>query len=274
MSLIEQALRRAAAKQAGGQTVRRAPGSETTRPVAASLQPASQPSRAFRSVTLDAAALQQNHVLPSLPDVAAQRAYKVLRTRVLQRMSAENWRSVAVTGSAAGEGKTLTAVNLAIALAQDMNTSAFLVDLDLQRPRVAQCLGMTTDKGLSDYLQEQASIEDVIYDPGIPRLAVIPNTKALQQSSELLSSPRMLTLLQTLLAEVPKRIIVCDLPPLLMSDDVLAVAPHVDSVLMVVAQGQTARSTLESAKDTLATMNLLGVVLNRSPERDDSPYYY
>jgi len=273
MSLIEQALRRAAAKQAGAQTTRRTPTTDTMAVVSPTTA-AAGPVRTFRSAALDTATLELNHVLPKLPDVAAQRAYKVLRTRVLQRMGAENWRSVAVTGTAAGEGKTLTAVNLAIALAQDMNTSTFLVDLDLQRPRVASCLGMKADKGLSDYLVGNANIEDVIYDPGIDRLAVIPNTQILQQSSELLSSPRMVNLLQTLLAEVPKRIIVLDLPPLLVSDDVLAVAPHVDSVLMVVAQGQTARSTLENAKETLASMNLLGVVLNRSPERDESPYYY
>jgi capsular exopolysaccharide synthesis family protein len=273
MSLIEQALRRAAAKQAGGQSTRRAPITDTMAVVSPTTA-AAAPNRVFRSCTLDTGTLERNHVLPKLPDVAAQRAYKVLRTRVLQRMGAEKWQSVAVTGTASGEGKTLTAVNLAIALAQDMNTSAFLIDMDLQRPRVAACLGMNADKGLSDYLTGQANIEDIIYDPGIDRLAVIPNTQALQQSSELLSSPRMVNLLKTLIAEVPKRIIVVDTPPLTISDDVLAVAPHIDSFLMVVAQGQTVRSTLESAKETLASMNLLGVVLNRSPERDDSPYYY
>ena len=70
------------------------------------------------------------------------RAYKILRTRLLRRLEANQWHSFAVTGATAGEGKTLTAINLAMALAQDSNTWVFLVDLDLQRPSVADYLGM------------------------------------------------------------------------------------------------------------------------------------
>ena len=80
-------------------------------------------------------------VLPQVTDAGALRAYKILRTRVLRRLEANQWHSFAVTGVTAGEGKTLTAINLAMALAQDVNTWVFLVDLDLQRPRVADYLG-------------------------------------------------------------------------------------------------------------------------------------
>ena len=232
--------------------------------------------RHFQSVTLDTKVLEENRVLPRVTDQAALRAYKILRTRVLRRLDANQWRSFAVTGVTPGEGKTLTAINLAIALAQDVSTWVFLVDLDLQRPRVAQYLGMSGlggEKGLSDYLTGDASIESITYSPNIDRLCVIPNFQPMSQSSEMLSSPRMLELVRSLENEQPKRIIVFDMPPVLAADDVLAFAPQLDSLLLVIGEGATGRDALRSAKEVLAEMNLLGVVLNRSAERDDKAYY-
>ena len=139
--------------------------------------------RQFQSVRLDRQVLEENYVLPLVTDVAALRAYKILRTRLLRRLDANQWRSFAVTGVTAGEGKTLTAVNLALTLAQDVNTWVFLVDLDLQRPRIADRLGLSNlsgEKGLSDYLQGGASFESIVYCPDVERLAVIPNFEAIE----------------------------------------------------------------------------------------------
>jgi protein-tyrosine kinase len=89
----------------------------------------------------------------------------------------------------------------------------------------------------------------------------------------LLRSPRMGEFIAALEAQLPRRIVVFDMPPLMVTDDVLAFAPRVDTFLLVVSQGMTARRTLSNAKEVLAEMNLMGVVLNRSTERNDSPYY-
>jgi capsular exopolysaccharide synthesis family protein len=230
----------------------------------------------FQPITLDKAALHDNLVLPQLQDAGALRAYKILRTRVLRRLEANQWHSFALTGVTAGEGKTLTAVNLAIALAQDVNTWVALVDLDLQRPRVAEYLGMRNthgEKGLGDYLLGNATFENIVYQPDIERLAVIPNFTPMMNSSETLTSPRMAELMQALEAEAPRRILIFDMPPVLAADDVLAFAPQVDGLLLVVAEGTTDRNSLRRAKEVLAEMNLLGVVLNRSAERNDAAYY-
>lgn len=230
----------------------------------------------FQPITLDKAALHDNLVLPQLQDAGALRAYKILRTRVLRRLEANQWHSFALTGVTAGEGKTLTAVNLAIALAQDVNTWVALVDLDLQRPRVAEYLGMRNthgEKGLGDYLLGNATFENIVYQPDIERLAVIPNFTPVTNSSETLTSPRMAELMQALEAEAPRRILIFDMPPVLAADDVLAFAPQIDGLLLVVAEGTTDRNSLRRAKEVLAEMNLLGVVLNRSAERNDAAYY-
>ena len=276
MSLIEEVMRRQAhertavpaglATHAGGAVS----AARAARPAHA---PAPEAVQQYRVAAVDPDAMERNRVLLRMQDLAVSRAYKILRTRVLHRMAANNWYTLGVTGTAAGEGKTTTAVNLAIALAQDPNAWVFLVDLDLQRPQLGAYLGMSYEYGLTDFLTGQAELEQVVYDIGIKRLAVVPNASPVETSSEHLLSAKMADFINALEAQTPRRIVVFDMPPIMMSDDVLAFAPRVDCFLLVVSQGHTARRTLANAKEVLAEMNLLGVVLNRSTERNDSPYY-
>jgi protein-tyrosine kinase len=276
MSIIEEAVRKTAERHN-----RIAPANEPipSRPRKRRHAPApvdASRARSYQAVVLDQQALAENRILPQIQDAAALRAYKILRTRLLRRLEANQHRSLAVTGVTAGEGKTLTAINLAIALSQDVNTWVFLVDLDLQRPRIADYLGLSSmqgGKGLSDYLMGDATLDQVIYSPDIERLAVVPNFQPTSQASELLTSPRMSELVHTLEGENPRRIIIYDMPPVLAADDVMAFAPQCDGVLLVVAEGTTGRDALKSAKEVLAEMHLFGVVLNRSEERNDSAYY-
>jgi protein-tyrosine kinase len=226
-----------------------------------------------RGASVDPVAMARNLLLPGIEDVAVLRAFKILRTRVRQRLEARNGSVLGVTGTTAGEGKTLAAVNLALALAEDVNTAVFLVDLDLQRPKIAEYLGMSCREGITEYLSGTARMNDIVYDTGIGRLAVIPNTSPLSDSSEMLRSPQMAVLVHVLRRETPRRLIIFDLPPLLASDDVLAFAPLVDSFLFVVSQGQTARRSVSNAKELLAELDVLGIVLNRSTEHNDSRYY-
>jgi protein-tyrosine kinase len=277
MSLIEEVMRRQAhergttAPALGGA----ASAARVARPIHAPAAPAAAetPVPQYQSAPLDAEALERNRVLLRIRDVAVSRAYNILRTRVLRRMVANGWYTLGVTGTSAGEGKTITAVNLAIALAQDPNAWVFLVDLDLQRPQLGSYLGMTYEYGLTDFLTGNASLEQVVYDIGIKRLAVVPNASPVETSSEHLRSARMADFVHALEAQSPRRIVIFDMPPLNVSDDVLAFSPRVDSFLLVASQGFTARRTLANAKEVLSELNLLGVVLNRSVERNDSPYY-
>lgn len=271
MTLIESALQK---MQQQAQKRRPEPSSLVRRgpePFSARVEPAT--ARVFHAASVDAEAMERSCVLPRVTDEAALRAYKIMRTRVLQRLQAGNWRSIVVTGTEAQQGKTLTATNLAYALAQDPHTSVFLVDLDLRRPQIARYLGMEFGKGLNDYLAGNANVDDIIYESGTPRLAIIPNGTAVQHSSELLAAPRMAELARQLQGESPSRIIVYDMPPLLMSDDVMVFAPLADAVLLVVTEGYSDRAAVEKAREVLGEMNLLGVVLNKSMEKNESGYY-
>jgi protein-tyrosine kinase len=268
LSVIENALSKAAIR-----------GRRTTDPPAlrdaASSAAAGEtlPPRQFQLAVPDPQILERNCLLPHLEDRAAVRAYKILRTRLLQRLAAKRWHSVAVTSMKSGDGKTLTSINLAVALSQEPNTSVCLIDLDLQRPQIAGQLGMRGEPGLGEYLLGEAEATQVIYACGSQRLLVIPNSRRFDHSSEMLSGPRMLELLRVITAELPHHLVIFDMPPL-TSDDVLTFAPRVDGVLLVVAEGRTERAAIEKSKDLLAEMNLLGVVLNHSTERDDGAGYY
>lgn len=276
MSIIEEAVRKTAERYQ-----RPAPPEQPTgRPRLRRVPPTASETanvRRFQPVTLDRAILEENSILPQITDPGALRAYKILRTRLLRRLEANQWHSFAVTGATPGEGKTLTSINLAMALAQDSNTWVILVDLDLQRPKVADYLGLTNshgERGLTDFLLGDATFEQITYSPtGMERLAVIPNFQAVANASDLLTSPRMGELVQALEGETPRRVVIFDMPPVLASDDVLAFSPQVDGMLLVVGEGTTNRDALRGAKQLLQEMNLLGVVLNRSEAQDEAAYY-
>lgn len=227
----------------------------------------------FASVTPET--MEQNKILPAVDDKGAITAYKVLRTRVLQRMRSHKWRNLIVTGAGPGEGKTLTACNLAVSISKDLNQSVFLIDLDLQRPSVAEYFGLEVEAGIGDYLKGEAKIEDIVYAPkDLDRIAIIPNREQVENSSELLASPRMRDLMKWLKDQGGSPLAIFDMPPVLACDDVLAFYPSADALLMVASERITERDSLTKAIEMLADVNLLGVVLNRSREHNKvSPYY-
>jgi capsular exopolysaccharide synthesis family protein len=225
--------------------------------------------RKFRSTRPDAAIMKQNRIVSLLDDPSASGAYNLLRTRILQRMRSNNWHSFLITSPGPGEGKTLTAANLAISLSRDVNQSVLLVDLDLRRSTIAKYLGFEFDvkAGVSDFLREKAEIPDIVYVPSeIDRIGIIPNREPVENASDLLGSPRMKQLLGWLKSQADQTIVIFDMPPVLSCDDVLAICPEIDSVLMVVAQGITDRVELEKAMDLLQDTEMLGVVLNQSKQ--------
>ena len=209
-----------------------------------------------------------------------QGAYRMLRTRLMQRMRANNWRVLGVSSIGENEGKTFTAINLAICIAAEIDQEALLVDLDLQKPSVYRDIGIDPDKvtGLKEYLEaETRDIADLCVNPGIDRLGILPSTEPLARSSDVLASARGMQLFAELrMRFLADAIIIVDLPPLLAADDALAVAPMLDALLLVVAEGQTERKDLSEVRQMLEAFNLIGTVLNKSVEQDSkrTSYYY
>lgn len=217
-----------------------------------------------RVVKVDESVLRQNRVLtPNQHDQVAS-AYKVLRTQVLQRLRSNQWNTIAVTSPRPGEGKTLTAINLAISLAREHNVTVLLVDMDLRRPSIHKYFGYEPPFGFSDYLLHNRPITDMLFNPGIERLVVLPGRDSIDNSSEMLGTSTMLALMHELKRRYMRRVIIFDLPPALYGDDVLAFVPQVDATLLVIAEGKTLRADLERVHQILQGTTLLGTVINQA----------
>jgi Mrp family chromosome partitioning ATPase len=211
--------------------------------------------------------LEFNRILNPTSNDPAASAFRMLRTQVLQRMNANAWRSVAIFSPSAQDGKTTTAINLAVSLASDRLHTVLLVDFDLRHSSLAARLGLTPEQGADDALSGRAALADCLYHPeGYERLVVLPAREPLPNSSEVLAGPAGRKLVAELRARYPDRIIIYDLPPVLAADDALAFAPLVDCGLVVASEAKTRRADLVRTIELINKTPLLGTVLNRAAE--------
>ena len=200
--------------------------------------------------------------------------YRMLRTKVLQSMRQNNWNTLGVTSANPNEGKTVTTINLALSLAKELNQTVLLVDFDLRRPSIHQYFGLNNKIGLSDYIARQVEIEEVFINPGVERLVLLPGREPIHNSSETLSSPQFLALIEDVKTRYADRIVLFDLPPLLLMDDALTLAPFIDAFLLVVEDGVTDEDDLRDAQKMLADVNIIGSILNKSENLPKNYYKY
>jgi Mrp family chromosome partitioning ATPase len=218
------------------------------------------------------AVLEANRIVnPASSDPAAA-AFRMLRTQVLQRMDANGWRSLAIFSPGAEDGKTTTAVNLAVNLANDRRHTVLLVEFDFRRPSLAALMGLSPEFGADDTLAGNARVEDCLYHAeGFDRFVMMPARGKMANSSEVLAGPRSREVVSELRARYPERILVFDLPPVLNADDALAFAPLVECGLVVASEGRTRRDDLVRTIELLHKTPLVGTVLNRA---SDTPSGY
>lgn len=216
-----------------------------------------------RQIELSKSVLMDNRVIAGFNFDQRAEPYRQLRTQVIQKLRANSWKTLAITSPNEHAGKTLTAINLAISLSKEVNQTVMLVDLDLRNPDVLTTLGLHVDQGLVDHLKGEASVADILVNPGLERLVILPGKADPDYSSEILSSPEMKTLLSDLTSRYESRIIIFDLPALLLNDDALAFTPYVDATLLVVEDGATTSEQIERSLQMLEGTNLLGTVMNK-----------
>jgi len=265
MERIKQALERARAERQG----QPAPAARQAEPTAAP-ETAAPPVEEVvysqtRQVEVSATELKAKRVVSAIDSGSFSDAYKMLRTKVLQRMGENDWNVLAVTSPGTGEGKSLTALNLAISIAMEIGHTVLLVDANLRHPSVHTHLGLPGEPGLSDYLLDDTPLNELFIHPrGIDHLTLLPGGRPLQNSSEMLNSPKMGRLVDELKSRYAGRIVVFDLPPVLTAADAMAFAPYVDATLLVIEDGKTRRKEIEHAVELLSSTNILGTVLNKS----------
>lgn len=227
-----------------------------------------------RTVELDRSYLARQGIIEGLSDRSVVDAYKLLRTRTMQRMRQNDWKTLGITSARENEGKSVTAINLAISIAKKFEHTVVLVDGDLRRPSVHRLMGFNPEAGLSDVLRHDTLVEDVLIHPDVHSLVVIPGREAVEGSSEYLASPKMGALIQELRNRYPSRYVIVDLPPVLMADDVVAFSPLLDAVMVVVEDEKTSTLELQRTMELLEGVDIVGTVLNKSKDANEESYYY
>ncbi|MDD5035321.1 MAG: CpsD/CapB family tyrosine-protein kinase [Methylococcaceae bacterium] len=219
-----------------------------------------------RSVELDRHFLRKQRIIAGYDSCPYIDAYKVLRTRVLQKMRERGWNTLAVTSPHVNAGKTLAAINLSISLAQEVNQTVLLVDASLRNPSIHRYLGLEPRYGLADHLLDRIAVEDILlHSNDIGQLTILPGNRPMIDSAEMLSSPQMASLVEALKMHSAARFVVYDLPHL-QTADALAFVPQVDAVLLVIEAGATTQDELKHAFEHLQGVPVIGTLLNKSEQ--------
>ncbi|RVU34287.1 protein tyrosine kinase [Hwanghaeella grinnelliae] len=219
-----------------------------------------------RVVSLNPQHLEKNRIISFSKTDARTVSFDRLRTQVLRTMRDYGWRTLAVTSPTPHCGKTTVALNLALSIAHQTEQTVVLADFDLRDPQVAPYLGLPESPSLVDYLNGDIPLSEVFVNPGIPRLTILPNHKAILNSAETLMAKKMTDLVSDVRNRYESRMVIFDLPPLLTTDDALAFLPQADCVLLVLANGETTKSQIREAMMLLQGNEVLGTVLNKADE--------
>ena len=217
---------------------------------------------------LDEQVLQRNRCIGMRESGSDIEAYEILRAQILKRSGAEQGATIMITSALPGEGKTLTAVNLAFSMAREFTQTVLLVDCDLKQQQIQQVLGITDGRGLGDYFMENIDFSELVRWPGVEKLTLVTGGRTLQGGSEIFSSRGMRELVQDMKTRYPGRYVFFDAPPVLGGAEALALAELVDHIVVTVKAATTARESIHKALELLPKEKVLGFVYNaaKAPE--------
>lgn len=219
--------------------------------------------------------VRENRVLVGKQMEAGVMAYNILRTHVYKSMTSDGVVNLGITSCQPGEGKSLTSINLALSMARSVQQKVILIDYDLRKNSIKDKLNLSPKKGISDYYQGDAGLADIVYEDSVSGLLVIPGRECLDNAGDLIASKKTPLLLNELKRAFPSRIVLMDLPPILVVDDVASLMDYMGKLLFVVSEGRTHKEDLERALELVGEEKLMGTVLNNSKEskREVGGYY-
>lgn len=217
--------------------------------------------------------LERKRIIAGFYNNPQSAVFRMLRTQVLKKMRSNRWQTLAVTSPTSGEGKSVVAANLAMAIAMELNQTVLLVDMDLRNPSISNYFGLNAQVGLKDYLSGDLKLSEVLINPGIKRLVILPGVGRAEDSAELLSSPKMASLVADIKSQYDSRVIIFDVPPVLQTDDVSLAANYFDSTLLVLEDGKNTESNITKSLQMLEGSHLLGTVVNKSASPPEHQNY-
>ena len=219
---------------------------------------------------VDPDVLKRNKILSLFHEYRETDLLNALRTQVLNSLEKMPGNSLLVTSANPGEGKTFVAINLGFSIAHELDRTVLIVDADMRKPARDHCnfskdfFGLNGKVGLSDYLTGRARIEDLLINPGINKITILPAGSPVANSAELLGSPRMEKLVLEMRERYDERIVIFDTPALLTCTDPLVFSHSVDGVLLVVEAEKTTPSDVRHCLELLEGCTILGTVFNKA----------
>jgi len=220
---------------------------------------------------IDDSVLQKGKVISLFHEMEKVDQIKTLRTQILNHLNEVGGNSLLVTSANPYEGKSFTAINLGVSIAQELDRTVLLVDADMRKhPRhhkdfATDFFGTEMNEGLSNYLLGQTEITDILINPGIDRLVLLPSGRPLPNSAELLGSPRMVKLVNDIKNRyADDRIIIFDCASLLSCADPLVLTRYVDGILLIVEEKRTTSDELKKSMELLKDKPVFGTVFNKT----------
>ena len=187
----------------------------------------------------------------------------MMRTRVLQQMRDNGWRRLAITSPTAACGKSTIALNLAMSLQRQSDLHTVLVELDLRRPSLTKMLGIEGDMSFAHVLEGSRPFAENVLRYG-PNMAISASQRPWREPAELLSGAHIPEVLSDIEVAYAPDVMIFDMPPMLINDDMMAFARHVDCVLLVAGAESTTVKEIDICERDLASQtNVMGVVLNK-----------
>jgi receptor protein-tyrosine kinase len=240
------------------------------------------PKTVSKSVRLDLAALTEaGFVTPNAPRAVIADQYRVIKRPLIANATGkgasvvQHGNRIMVTSAMPGEGKSFTAINLAMSIAMELDYTVLLVDADVSRPSIMKTLGLPPGPGLLDLLtNKQMEMSDTLLRTNVDKLSLLPSGTPHPRATELLASDAMTDLIEEMGHRYPDRIIIFDSPPLLLTTESRVLATHMGQIVVVVQAEKTLQSQVRHALTTIESCPIKLMVLNQVHGGDQDAYGY
>lgn len=283
MSLVEQAIARLR-NQANAAKTGTVPASASVPPTASVPPPivdhAPDPAKAAKRMMLDTRTLRASGYLPEEGQDRqfAEQYRRIKRPLIDKALSGTTTvgepRVIMITSALPGDGKSFTSINLAMSMALERDISVLMVDCDVAKRHISEIVGMRAQAGLLDALvDESVDIESLVAPTNLHGLSILPAGTHVEDTAELLSSNRMRQIITSLCSRVPRRILVLDSPPLLITNEGRALVKIAGQIVLVVRAGHTPRQAVQDAIGLFDEQQAGGFILNQVPASQKEGYY-
>jgi exopolysaccharide/PEP-CTERM locus tyrosine autokinase len=233
-------------------------------------------------VAIDLESLKaRGYVTPDAPTSRIADEFRVIKRPIIRNAQGRagakvrHGNLVMVTSALPAEGKTFTALNLAMSVAMEFDNTVLLVDGDVANPAMPKLLGVPEAPGLLDLLtNDKLDVSDALVKTNVEKLTVLPAGRQHRRATELLASEQMVALLRDLASRYQDRIIIFDSPPLLPTTEARVLATHMGQIVMVVAAEATSQNTLNQALATIESCEHVMMLLNKASRNDTGAYGY